>query len=132
MKVWYFSLLAGLLPVLLLGFGYSALADRTVFVLWALLAGAAWTVILRSGLEAGWQGPRLTGVLFLLLAFGFAAFAWLEAKHHETLDLGFRAVLPGLYDPAFTAPRTAGVLAAVLGLGGLAGLGFGFLKREAP
>ena len=131
MKVWYGGLLAGLLPVLLLGFGYSALADRTVFVLWALVAGIAWTVILRSGLEAGWPGPRLAGVLLLLLALGFAVFAWLEAKHHETLDLGFRAVLPGLYHPALTAPRTMGVLAAVLASAGMAGLFAGFLKREA-
>lgn len=131
MKAWYGGLLAGLLPVLLLGFGYSALADRTVFVLWALLAGIAWTVILRSGLEAGWPSLRLAGVLLLLLALGFAAFAWLEAEHHETLDLGFRAVLPGFYHPVLTAPRTTAVLAAVLASVGIAGLLFGFLKREA-
>ncbi len=131
MKVWYGGLLAGLLPVLLLGFGYSALADRTVFVLWALVAGIAWTVILRSGLEAGWQGPRLAGVLLLLLAVAFAAFAWLEAKHHETLDLGFRAVLPGLYHPVLTTARTTGWLAGFLALAGLAGLIFGLMEREA-
>lgn len=131
MKVWYFSLLAGLLPVLLLGFGYSALADRTVFVLWALVVGIAWTVILRSGMEAGWPGPRLAGVLLLLLAFGFAIFAWLESKHHETLDLGFRAVLPGLYHPVLTAPRTTSVGATLLAAAGLAGLVLGFMKRVA-
>jgi hypothetical protein len=131
MRAWYTGLLAGLLPVLLLGFGYSALADRTVFVLWAFAVAIAWTVVLRQGMEAGLRRPLLAGWLLLLLAAGLAGFAWLELKHHESLDLGFRAVLPGLYHPALTAPRTAGVIAGILGLAGLIGIGTGFLKREA-
>ncbi|HWM89927.1 MAG TPA: hypothetical protein VN493_04105 [Thermoanaerobaculia bacterium] len=131
MRAWYTGLLAGLLPVLLLGFGYSAIADRTVFVLWAFVVGIAWIVLLRQGMEAGLRRPLLAGWLLLLLAAGLAGFAWLEAKHHESLDLGFRAVLPGLYHPVLTAPRTAGVIAGLLGLAGLAGVGVGFLKREA-
>jgi hypothetical protein len=131
MRVWYGGLLGGLLPVLLLGFGYSALADRTAFVLWALALGIAWTVLLRSGLEAGWPGARLAGTLLLLLALGFAGFAWLEARHHETLDLGFRAVAPGVYHPALTAPRSAGVLAGLLGAAGLVFSMAGLRRREA-
>lgn len=131
MRAWYTALLAGLLPVLLLGFGYSAIADRTVFVLWAFAIGIAWIVLLRQGMEAGLRRPLLAGWLLLLLAAGLAGFAWLEAKHHETLDLGFRAVLPGLHHPALTSPRTAAGLAGLLGLAGLAGIGLGFLKREA-
>lgn len=131
MRGWYAGLLAGLLPVLLLGFGFSALADRTAFVFWALAVAIAWVVLLRQGIEAGLPRPRLLGFLFLLLAVGLAAFAWMEARHHETLDLGFRAVLPSLYHPALTAPRTAGVLAGVLATAGLAGLVLGFRKREA-
>jgi hypothetical protein len=69
--------------------------------------------------------------LLLLLAFGFAAFAWLESKHHETLNLGFRAVLPGLYHPVLTAPRSMGTGAVLLAAAGLAGLVLGFMKREA-
>jgi hypothetical protein len=122
LKAWYGGLLAGLLPILLLGFLYSALADRTVFVAWALALGTAWVLLLRHGLGAGWTAPRVAGSLALLLALGLAAFAWLETKHHEILDLGFRAVLPGLYHPAATAPRTIAVLAAVLGLLGVVGL----------
>ncbi len=130
MRGWYAGLLAGLLPVLLLGFGYSAIADRTAFVLWALVVSIAWVVLLRQGMEAGLPRPRLLGLLLLLLALGLAAFAWMEARHHETLDLGFRAVLPAFYHPALTAPRSAGVLAGVLAAAGMAGLILGFRKRE--
>ena len=131
MRGWYAGLLAGLLPVLLLGFGFSAIADRTAFVLWAFVVSIAWVVLLRQGMEAGLPRPRLLGLLLLLLALGLAAFAGVEAKHHESLDLGFRAVLPSLYHPALTAPRTAGVLAGILAAAGLAGLILGFRKREA-
>lgn len=117
---WYTPLLAGLLPILLLGFGYSALADRTGFLLWALGMAAAWVLLLRQGIEAGW--------LLLLLAAGLGGFAWLVSRHQESLDLGFRAVLPWLYHPVLTAPSSAGVAAGVLGA---AGLGLAFLKREA-
>lgn len=131
MRSWYAGLLAGLLPVLLLGFGTSALADRTAFVLWALGLSVAWVLVLRQGMEAGLRRPLLWGWLLLLLAAGLAGFAWLEARHHESLDLGFRAVLPGIYRPAFTSPRSAAVAAGVLGAAGLAGLGVAYLKREA-
>ncbi|MEA2560215.1 MAG: hypothetical protein QOH06_1719 [Acidobacteriota bacterium] len=131
MRGWYGGLLAGLLPVLLLGFGYSALADRTAFMLWALGVSIAWVFLLRQGMEAGLRTPLLAGWLLLLLAAGLAGFAWLESKHHESLDLGFRAVLPGIYRPAFTSPRSAGVVAGLLGAAGLAGCGLGYFKREA-
>lgn len=131
MKGWYAGLLGGLLPVLLLGFGYSALADRTAFVLWALGLAVAWVLLLRQGMEAGLRRPLLAGWLLLLLAAGLASFAWLESKHHESLDLGFRAVLPGIYRPAFTAPRSAAVAAGVLGVAGLAGFGLAWFKKEA-
>ena len=131
MRGWYAGLLAGLLPILLLGFGYSALADRTAFVLWALGLAVAWVLLLRQGMEAGLRRPLLAGWLLLLLAVGLAGFAWLESKHHESLDLGFRAVLPGIYHPAFTSPRSAGVAAGLLGVAGLGGFGLAYLKREA-
>lgn len=131
MRFWYAGLLAGLLPVLLLGFAFSALADRTAFVLWAFAVSIAWVVLLRQGIEAGLPRPRLLGLLLLLLALGLAAFAGVEARHHEPLDLGFRAVLPSIYHPTLTAPRTAGALAGLLAAAGVAGLVLGFRKREA-
>jgi len=114
---WYGGVLGGLLPVLLLGFIYSALADRTVFALWALVVGTCWVVVLRHGLES-WGRFRLAGALALLLAAGLGVFAALESKHHEILDLGFRAVFPGLYHPLATSPRTMSVLAGALALTG--------------
>jgi len=118
---WYGGVLGGLLPVLLLGFLYSALADRTVFVLWALVTGTCWVVVLRQGLSAGWQPFRLLGSLALLLAAGLAVFAVLESRHHEILDLGFRAVFPAIYHPLATRPGTMGVLAAAFGVIGIVG-----------
>jgi hypothetical protein len=119
---WYPGLLAGTLPVLLLGFLYSALADRLAFAAWALGVAALYTVTLWQGLDAGWRAARLTAALSLLLAAAAAAFARLEDVHQEILDLGFRAVLPALYLPAVTRPLTAAVVAALLAAAGLAAL----------
>lgn len=122
MRSWYISLLGGLLPILLLGFLYSAIADRLLFVYWALGLGALWVILLRHGFAAGWPGTRLTGIMALLGALGLAGFAAIERRHHEILDLGFRAVLPGLYHPVATRPATAAAVAAVLALAGMVSL----------
>jgi len=119
-----------LLPVLLLGFLYSALADRTVFALWALVAGALWVVLLRQGMAAGWPGDRLTGSLLLLLAVCFTVFAVLESAHEKILDLGFRAVFPAVYHPLATRPVTAGILAALLGAAGAGSLVPALIRRN--
>jgi hypothetical protein len=117
-RSWYLPLLGGVLPALLLGFGYSALADRIAFAVWGIAVAACWVVLLRHGLEAGWGAARRWGGLLLLAAAGLGAFAWLEWQHHEILDLGFRAVLPGLYVSAATRPLTAAVAAAALAVAG--------------
>ena len=127
---WYGGVLGGLLPILLLGFIYSALADRTVFAFWALVVGFCWVVVLRQGIAAGWGRFRLPAALALLLAAGLGVFAFLESKHHEILDLGFRAVFPALYRPLTTEPRTVAVLAGVFGLAGLIFLPLGSRKQE--
>ncbi len=126
---WYGGLLGGLLPILLLGFIYSAVADRTAFALWALVVGTLWVVALHRGLAAGLGRPRLLAVLAAVLGAGLAAFAWLESRHHEILDLGFRAVFPGIYTPAATSPRTVYLLAAAFLLLGIAALTVSLLSR---
>ncbi len=113
---WYGGVFGGLLPILLLGFIYSALADRTVFALWALVAGAVWVAVLRQGLSRDWRRLRLAAALALVLAAGLAVFAVLEWQHHEILDLGFRAVFPAIYHPAATAPWTSAILAGASAL----------------
>lgn len=126
---WYGGVIGGLLPILLLGFIYSALADRTAFALWALGVGLCWVVVLRQGIAAGWGRFRLPAALALLLAAGLGVFAFLELKHHEILDLGFRAVFPALYRPLATEPRTVAALAGIFGLTGLIFLPFGWKDR---
>jgi hypothetical protein len=116
---WYGGVFGGLLPILLLGFLYSALADRTVFALWALVAGLCWVVVLRQGLILGWGRFRLLAALALVLAAGLGVFAVLEWQHHQILDLGFRAVFPAVYHPVATSPRTIGILAGLFGLLGI-------------
>lgn len=128
---WYAALLGGILPVLLLGFLYSALADRLEFAGWALLLAAFYTAALRQGMQAGWPAPRLAAALALLLAAGGAAFAWIERTHHEILDLGYRAVLPEeVYFPAATSPSAAAATAAALAAAGMAILAGGWLFRR--
>ncbi|MFL6235875.1 MAG: hypothetical protein ACJ76N_22280 [Thermoanaerobaculia bacterium] len=130
MSAWYGGIFGGLLPILLLGFLYSAIADRTVFFLWALVAGAFWVAALRQGLAAGWGRFRFLAALALVLAAGLAVFAVLEWQHHEILDLGFRAVFPGLYRPLATAPGTAAVLAGIFALAGLVFLPLGWRRHR--
>jgi hypothetical protein len=132
LRAWYGGLLAGILPVLLAGFLYSALANRLAFAGWALVFAALYTVVLRQGLSAGWPPLALAGALALLLAAGAAAFAALESAHHEILDLGFRAVLPALYHPLLTRPATASALAAVLALAGVGAFTLALLHRPEP
>jgi len=129
-RAWYGGIFGGLLPILLLGFLYSAIADRTVFALWAVAAGACWSVALRQGLIAGWGRFPLLAALSLVLAAGLAVFAGLEWEHHEILDLGFRAVFPALYHPLATAPRTAAALAGIFALAGLVFLPLGWRRHQ--
>jgi hypothetical protein len=129
-RAWYGGIFGGLLPILLLGFLYSAIADRTVFALWALVAGAFWVAALRQGLAAGWGRFRLLAVLALILAAGLAVFAGLEWEHHEILDLGFRAVFPTFYHPLATEPGTAAALAGTFALAGLVFLPLGWRRHR--
>lgn len=91
---WYLPLVLGLLLLLVTGFLLSALADRTVFAGWALASAAAYTVVFRQGIAAGWSKPRRAGSVGLVLALAFGWLAYLIHVHREILDLGARAVLP--------------------------------------
>ena len=113
-RVWYLPLLAGLLPVLLIGFGASALANRLVFAGWALAAGAAYTALVRIGFDRGWDRRARAALLLATLAVAFAAFAGLVRRHHEIFDLGFWAVALAVYTPAATRLGTAVGLAGAL------------------
>jgi hypothetical protein len=114
---WRAALLGTLTPLLLLGFGASALANRLVFAGWGLAAAAVLVPVLRRSFElwlgrAG-GGARIAAAAAFVLGPALALFAWLADRHQEILDLGARAVFPGLYTPAATAPATHGALAAL-------------------
>jgi hypothetical protein len=118
LPTWYAPLLGGLVPILLLGFLASAVADRLAFAGWGLAVAFLWTVLLRQSLEMGWSGGRRWGALALLAAGGLAAFAALEVRHGEALDLGLRAVFSPIHHPALARPATALVLAALFAAAG--------------
>ena len=91
---WYLPLAGGLLVLLVTGFLLSALADRTVFAGWALASAAAYTVVFRQGIAAGWPRLRRAGAVGLVLVLSLGWLAYLIHLHGEILDLGARAVLP--------------------------------------
>jgi hypothetical protein len=126
--LWYASLLGVITPVLVLGFVYSALANRLIFVGWALALTTLYIVVLRQGFALGWRRPLHAGLLGLLLGGGFAWLAAIERTHHEILDLGFRAVFPAFYHPLATRPLSAAALAALLAGAGAVALVLGSLR----
>ena len=85
---WNAWLLAGVTPILLVGFLASAVADRLAFLGWALLAGCAYVLTLKRAF-----GRRRVPAI-VVLALGWGAFALLAARHREALALGIAALLP--------------------------------------
>lgn len=126
---WYLPLLAGLVPVLLLGLVTSVLADRLVFAVWAVAVAAVHAALLRFAYDLGWQGYLVAGAALLALGLGFVAYAALVERHHEILDLGFRAFLPALYHPNLTRPAAPLALALVLAAAGAGRLTLGGRRR---
>jgi hypothetical protein len=105
--VWYSTLLAGVVPVLLLGFLASGFADRPMFALWGIVLALVYALLLRRGLGAGWGGWVTGGRCLLLLAFGAALWSRLVVRYGEELDLGLRAVVPGMRLEAVARPQSA-------------------------
>ena len=110
---------AGLAPLLSLGFVTSAVANRLVFAVWAVLTGLVYTLALRRAALAGVAPMGRLAVSLTVAAVALAFFGHLVARHHEALDLGLRATLPGLYRPWLTEPAAFYGTGAVLGVGAL-------------
>ena len=115
---WVAALLGVVTPVLLVGFGASALANRLSFAGWGIAVAVAAALVLRRAFETTWGRPgarwRIAARLAALLAPALALFAWLVARDPESLDVGLRAVLPGLYAPFATRATTYYALAAAI------------------
>lgn len=111
---WYLPLLAGLLPVLLIGFATSALANRLVFAVWGVVVAGGYAALLRVTYDLGWEGRQVAAGGLGTLALGFAAFAALVERHQEIFDLGYRAFLPALHHPVLTRPAVPLGLAVLL------------------
>lgn len=115
---WYGPVLAGVTPVLIVGLGASAVANRLAFAAWALVVAVAYASLRRAAWDLGWERRVATGAGLLTLALGSVAFAALVERHGEILDLGARAVLPALHHPWLTHPAIYWALAACLAVVG--------------
>ncbi len=116
---WYLSLLAGTLPLFLLGMAASALADRLAFAGWALVAGFGYALLLRAAWNRGWSAAGRAALVLGWAALALLAFATLVERHREILDLGYRALLWPIYSSLMTRASTWRVAAAVLAVGAI-------------
>jgi hypothetical protein len=114
---WYGALLGLLVPILGLGLGLSAAANRLAFAGWGLAMTPLVTVALRRGFEA-WRGvPGIVVRVAPVVAAGFAVLAWLVARHREITELGLRALLGANPGTALAAdPQSYWVLAGLAAL----------------
>jgi hypothetical protein len=106
---------AGVFPPLLLGFAASALANRLAFAGWGMVAALGHALLLRAAWGRGWSAAARGAVVLAWAALTLVSFASLVARHGESLDLGYRALLWPVYTPLLTAPPTWTTAAAVLG-----------------
>lgn len=120
-SAWRGALFATLAPLLVLGFGASALANRLAFAGWAVAVAALVPVVLRRSFEDRRASRRrIAGAALVASGAALVPFGLLVARHREVLDLGWRAVLPALHAPVATAPAGWYGLAAVAALAGMA------------
>lgn len=90
----FWSILAGTLPLLVLGFAASAVGNRLVFVAWGVACAAVYAGVVRYGLRAGWRRRALAVAALAVLAAAAASFVLLVARHREALVLGLHALMP--------------------------------------
>ena len=119
---WYVSLLAGTLPLFVLGMAASALADRLAFAGWALVAGFGYALLLRAAWNRGWTAAGRAALVLGWSALALLAFATLVERHREILDLGYRALLWPIYSSLLTRPSTWRIAAAVLAVAAIVAL----------
>ncbi|MEM6453776.1 MAG: hypothetical protein AAF772_01645 [Acidobacteriota bacterium] len=119
---WQAALLGGALPVLLLGFLTSALANRTAFAVWALATALGHALLLHRGARRGWPGGVRLGLSMLGFAAAAAAFGVLVEHHRDALTRGLDAFLPQLAHPLWTQPSTGYFAAVALVLSSLLAL----------
>jgi hypothetical protein len=129
---WYAAVLAGALPPLLLGFVASALANRTAFAGWALVAALGHTLLLRAAWGRGWRALSRVALTLAWAALALLSFAGLVDRHGEILDLGYRALLWPVHTPLLVRPGTWLLAAALLAASALAGAMLARRRRMAP
>lgn len=121
---WNLGVAFGLLPLLLLGFLASAVADQLWFLGWGLAAGAAWTTVLRTGLLLAWPQGRLLGSLAFTMALALSTFGLLAGRFASDLTVGLMAVVPQAAKvlAVFVLPRNLFAAAALFAVAGLIGI----------
>ncbi len=122
--MWPLALAAATGPLLVLGWTASALANRLVFVGWALLAASVSAGVLRWAWGCGWSRAGIVGATLVAAGASLLLFAGLVARHQVELDLGYRAIWWPFYRPLLARPQlwvVAGGLATVAGALGLIG-----------
>lgn len=128
--LWPLLLFSGILPLLLVGFMTSVLANRLVFLGWALAVAAAFVVVLGRGFAWVWHPARHLGGVALVYAGALGWFGYLVGRHQVAFDEGFRALLWDVYRPWVTNDATWYRAAVVLGALGLILVLIGWLKER--
>lgn len=116
--VWYAAVLAGTLPVLVIGIVASFFSNKVLFALWGLFAASLYTLFLRWGMSAHWNPWFTSGRSLLILAFSLTLLGRLVTRYGDELDVGARAALGDLYRPVLTQVQSAYTVAIVVAVAG--------------
>jgi hypothetical protein len=116
---WYGSILAGVVPIGLAGFGASGLTNRPVFALWTVVASVLFTSLLYRSVDRRWAPHLRNAALLGQQAVVWTMFGVLMVRHREAWDLGFRAYAQGPHQPLVLSSTGIFVFAAGLALAAL-------------